>query len=174
MVGEGDAAREVKSMTDYGYNEGFTKVLELWKEVFDLVNKAKSAGLDTILIANSSLHNVALANGKSFKRTSVAFQSRNNADVAGLVEATVDAAIFIKYEIKTQEKKGAFGGSKELAVAGMPQMSMQTRPTNAVFAKVRAMNPNKVPDVIYIQSNPNDRGVRDRSVKAALELACYS
>ena len=160
-IGEGNKAKQVTSIGDYGYGHGYANAMDYWQKLLKGVDALQNKGMNVIFITHSHLISVPTDGGDSYKMHGMALQKFGSSDVPELMRRRSDWCLFMQSNVKTGKVKNQFGGSRTVAMAGSrPDVIVHTRATSQFFAKVRAAHEQNVQDYYEIDSNDIDGSSR--------------
>lgn len=140
---------EVESISDYTFGDGFSKAERYWERIVNAANVFIKKEINFLVIAHSVNKNAVSPDGEDYRKIKLDLLEWSNYSVPNLLYKSCDWMYFMRSEIQTVKRKGAFGGSKTVAInseSKHPEIIVYTRSGNAFDAKARAININNIPN----------------------------
>jgi len=103
----GDKGKQIVTIEDYGYFQGYTMVLDVWRTLLLKLERLRvERGMNIILLAHAALRMVENPEGDNFEQ----WDLKTNKHLAGMLREWTDAVLFASYDMAvSKENKHAKG-----------------------------------------------------------------
>lgn len=110
---------KVKSIEDFGYGQGYTKLVEEFGRLLDLLTTVANAGINVVLTAHSDIRKFEQPDeAASYDRYELKLSKSGQKKLAPLVKEWADAVLFLNYETIVETVSAGMGASKGKARGG--------------------------------------------------------
>lgn len=136
---------KIKSIEDFGYGQGYTKLVEEFGRLLDLLSATCRAGMNVVLTAHCDIRKFEQPDeAASYDRYELKLSKSGQKKVAPLLKEWADAVLFLNYETIVESVSSGMGASKGKARGGTKRVMYCNH--NACWdAKNRWGLPDKVP-----------------------------
>lgn len=136
---------KIRSIEDFGYGTGYTKLVEEFSRMLDRLSDVADAGINVVLVAHADIRKFEQPEEvSSYDRWELKLSKSGQKKVAPVVKEWADAVLFLNYETVVESVSSGMGASKGKARGGQKRAMYCTH--NACWdAKNRWGLPDKVP-----------------------------
>lgn len=136
---------KIKSIEDFGYGQGYTKLVEEFGRLLDLLSATCRAGLHVVVTAHCDIRKFEQPDeAASYDRYELKLSKSGQKKVAPLLKEWADAVLFLNYETIVESVSSGMGASKGKARGGTKRVMYCNH--NACWdAKNRWGLPDKIP-----------------------------
>lgn len=110
---------KVTSIEDFGYGQGYTKLVEEFGRLLDLLTAATRAGINVVLVAHADIRKFEQPDeAASYDRWELKLSKSGQKKVAPLLKEWADAVLFLNYETVVETVSSGMGAAKGKARGG--------------------------------------------------------
>lgn len=110
---------KVTSIEDFGYGQGYTKLVEEFGRLLDLLTAVSRAGINVVVVAHADIRKFEQPDeAASYDRWELKLSKSGQKKVAPLLKEWADAVLFLNYETIVETVSAGMGGGKGKARGG--------------------------------------------------------
>lgn len=110
---------KVKSIEDFGYGAGYTKLVETFAKLLDRLSDVAEAGINVVVVAHADIRKFEQPDeAASYDRWELKLSKSGTKKVAPLVKEWADAVLFLNYKTVVETVSAGMGTAKGKARGG--------------------------------------------------------